>query len=617
MALEKVTAAEFSLRFANRARQLAWFVGAGASAAAGIPTGQDMIADFKTRRYCADLELPRREVDPGDPLWLNRITSYFDGAHGLPQNGHPDEYAAAFELAYPEASDRRIYIDSAVRRGTPSFGHRVLAAVIASRQAPVLFTTNFDPLIEDATVVADSLLPTTDQVHLAVADLARTDVAERCLRESDWPLLVKLHGDFKSDRLKNIESELEEQDEHLRRVLIESCHRFGLVVVGYSGRDESVMNALLEATESSGAYPSGLFWCARPGQPLLPAVTGMLDRAAASGVACHVVEAENFDELAGALERQVDIPSALVAHVRAAQPASRVRPAAIPTQVAGRFPVLRTSAMPLLSVPAVARRIVLSKPATSPQIREQLKASGVRRTVIEARGTEVAAFGCDHDLIAGLAPFGPRLDGEVSLDPLADSWARGLLYDALARAVTRRRPLRPMLRRRGHVLVVAPPADDRQDESAEADRQALRQLRAAYKGNLSGVVADVDGQYAEGVGLRLEHWLDGWWCILDPLTWIEHRHLGSTGQHDGAPVDNRQWTEAAADWRRERWAQRYNSQWHDILGAWAHLLAPQRDSVIRATGVKDGEGVEAEFVLHQVTAWCPPGRMTASVGNVG
>ena len=42
-----------------------------------------MIADFKTRIYCADTDTPRQEVDVSDPLWNERITAYFDGARGF------------------------------------------------------------------------------------------------------------------------------------------------------------------------------------------------------------------------------------------------------------------------------------------------------------------------------------------------------------------------------------------------------------------------------------------------------------------------------------------------------------------------------------------------------
>lgn len=609
MTIERLSDAQFSLTFAARAGQIAWLIGAGASAAAGIPTGQDMIIDFKARMYCAEVGIARREVDPGDPLWRERISSFFDGSHGLPPLGDPGEYAAAFELAYPEPGDRRAYIDEAVRRGSPSFGHRVLAAIIASRQVPALFTTNFDPLIENAAITADELLPASARVHLAVADLNRSDVAQRCVRESAWPLLVKLHGDFQSDHLKNIASELAEQDERLRGSLVSTCQRFGLLVLGYSGRDTSVMDSLADVAGHQGGYPAGLFWCVRPGQPLLPAVTDVLARADAAGIPVGLVQTENFDELAGALERQLDLPGVLANHIRVARPATRVQPVALPTHEGARFPVLRTSAMPLLSMPIVARRIVLSTPATSPEIRQHLKAAGIRRTIVGATGREIAAFGLDRELVTGLSPLGARLDGEVVLDPSSESWALGLLYDALARALARGRPLRPILRRRGHTLVLAPPSADRTDDMAKADRRTLEGLRAAYKGSVTGTVPGLGLRYAEAIALRLESWLDQWWCIIDPFTWIDWYPASaeSTGRIAGP---DRQQIAKAADWRRERWARRYNTQWNEILAAWARVLAPVRETTVRATGVAAGDGIEAAFLISQVTGWCPPGRLS-------
>src|SRR6266511_4340008 len=73
---------------------------------------------------------------------------------------------------------------------------------------------------------------------LTVADLERHELAQRALAESRFPLLVKLHGDFHSARLKNTTAELQEQAARLRQALLEGSRRFGLAVVGYSGRDQ-------------------------------------------------------------------------------------------------------------------------------------------------------------------------------------------------------------------------------------------------------------------------------------------------------------------------------------------------------------------------------------------
>lgn len=307
-AVGTLSAADFALTFSTRAPRLAWFVGAGCSAAAGIPTGYDMIVDFKTRLFCRDTSLPRREIDAADPLWIERICEHFDAKRGMPPNGHPSEYSAFFEAVYPDPADRRTYIEGQIRRGAPSFGHRVLAACVASRRLPAIFTSNFDRLIENSSTEADALLEPNDQARLATSDLNAVDVAERCVAEGAWPLLVKLHGDYQSEGLKNIDAELAHQDEALRRVLVATCRRFGLVVAGYSGRDQSVMDALTNVLdEPEGSFPAGVFWVVRHGVEPLPAVTDFMALAASSGVDVHTVASENFDELMGALERQLDL----------------------------------------------------------------------------------------------------------------------------------------------------------------------------------------------------------------------------------------------------------------------------------------------------------------------
>ena len=91
----------FSRSLGQRTHRLAWLLGAGASASAGVPTAADMIADFKARLFCAHTNTPRNEVDASDPLWEQRITSYFDGVHSFPLAGDPCEYSTPFETAYP------------------------------------------------------------------------------------------------------------------------------------------------------------------------------------------------------------------------------------------------------------------------------------------------------------------------------------------------------------------------------------------------------------------------------------------------------------------------------------------------------------------------------------
>jgi len=95
--ISDLTADEFARLFVLRATNLAWFLGAGASAPAGVPTGYDMILDFKATLYTQVIGLPRAQIDPTDPIWEARISSHFNDSHGFPPTGAPNEYSVAFE----------------------------------------------------------------------------------------------------------------------------------------------------------------------------------------------------------------------------------------------------------------------------------------------------------------------------------------------------------------------------------------------------------------------------------------------------------------------------------------------------------------------------------------
>lgn len=187
--IKALTGPQFASTFCLRPEQFAWFLGAGASAAAGIPTGYSMILDFKKRLFCQLSKVSLREVDANDPLWQQRIDLFLSTRSELPAPDDPTEYARAFEAVYPTAEDRRIYIEKAVTMGTPSFAHRVLAALLTTRRIPCVFTTNFDQLVETAATLTDQLVPATERASMTTAAIDNAERAERCLRESRWPFL--------------------------------------------------------------------------------------------------------------------------------------------------------------------------------------------------------------------------------------------------------------------------------------------------------------------------------------------------------------------------------------------------------------------------------------------
>lgn len=612
-----ISAAQFCTALALRPNLVAWFLGAGASAASGIPTGYAMIRDFKAQIFCRENNLSKREIDTGDQVWIDRIDDFFRRTSLLPPNGDPTEYAKAFEAVYPHARLRRQYIDDAIKKGTPCYGHKVLASLMAARKVDCVFTTNFDPLVEDAAAAANALLPVAEQSRPTVAAIDSAERAKRCLTESDWPLVAKLHGDYQSVEIKNTGSELEKQDERMRHVLVEASQRLGMVFIGYSGRDASVMEALNAVLKETTPFPNGLYWVAQSPSKLLPAVVEFLENAQLAGVDVAVVECRTFDELAADVLKHVDLPKVLMDYLVQGRTEPRLVPVRPPEQDARSFPVLRYSALLIEGMPRTARRITLSQATTSPAVRTLLKEQRVRAAVA-ANGKELAVFGRDDAILAALAPLGPKLAGTVELDAARESWALGLLYDALTRALSNRRPLVPRLRTSGHSLVVAAPREGEDELRAKRRTEDLAGLRKAYDTALTGVVQNLGYPFQEGVFLKLEQIEQRWWCGFEPYTFVqvpreepaplaEDEEGSSEGDGLGLSQERRG-GDPAGDWRRERWFSRRNKEWAAIIEGWVQMLTSTRDGTVNAFGVEEGAGVDAVFRMSRYTAWSRPGH---------
>lgn len=573
-----------------------------------------MIRDFKAQIFCHETNLSRREIDTIDPVWIERIDTYFRQSAILPPEGDPTEYAAAFEAVYPEPRLRRQYIDDAISKGTPCYGHKVLASLIAAGKIDCVFTTNFDPLIEEATGAANARLPVANQVRPTVAAIDSADRAMRCLNESDWPLVAKLHGDYQSIAIKNTGSELEVQDERMRHVLVEAGKRYGLLFVGYSGRDASIMEALNTVLDGPAPFPNGLYWLASSASRLLPAVSAFLTRARELGVDVAVVECATFDELAADIVKSADLPAPLFDWVMEGRPTPRLVPVQIPTKDARKFPVLRYSALLIEQMPSTARRMTLTSPASSHEVRALLKEKKCRATVA-AIGRELAVFGNDQEVLAALSSLGARLAGEIVLDPAKDSWALGLVYDALVRALARRRPLIPRLTRAGHSLDVATPRDGDNPDRIRRDEQTLSKLQDAYGSALTGKVPKLGFPFQEGITVKLEQFDNRWWCGFEPYTFVRIPRPdapdASTSNEpaDADPIGARSGFrgDPAGDWRRERWAHRYNKNWAAIIDAWSQLLTGGREPA-RAVGLDDDAGIDAVFELSRYTGWSRAGH---------
>ena len=547
-----------------------WFLGAGASASAGIPTAWQMIWEFKQQLFISQRKVPPTSVaDLTNASIRQQIQAHIDGSGSLPCVDDPQEYAALFEAVYPAEADRRSYIDSKLSGAKPSFGHLAIATLMKSQFTKVVWTTNFDTLVADAAAkLYDSTGP------LSVVDLDAPELAEQAISDSRWPIEVKIHGDFRSRRLKNTSDELRHQDVRLRKVLVDSCRRFGLIVTGYSGRDDSVMDALEEAAAKPGAFPAGLFWLHHGESTPLPRAVQLLEKARASGVDAALVRIENFDEIIRDLIRLIEgIDTKILDDFGS----DRQRWTAAP-QPSGRknWPVVRLNGIPVTQSPNVCRRVDCDIGGYA-EVFEAIAEAGVDVLASRVRAG-VLCFGSDVDVRAAFQEHQIRDFDLHTIEEKRlryDSGERGLLRDAMTTAVARERQLDTF---RKHNLDLLAPKNPQ-----HPDFSALKTIVGTMSGAIQG---HPELRWREGVGIRLEWANEQLWLLTEPYTVFEEFEDAKRA--------------IVADFSRERTVKRYNKQLNSILDFWAAYLAGDGKE-IRALGIADG--VDAVFTLSNVTAF--------------
>ena len=546
-----------------------WFLGAGASASAGIPTATDMIWEFKQKLFVSQRRAPVNSVaDLSQPNIRARLQAHIDSLENLPNAGTPEEYARLFEAVYPAESDRQEFLWTKLSGAKPSYGHLALAILMREKRCRLVWTTNFDTLVGDACA---KIFDTTGA--LTVATLDTPDTARQAITGEHWPLEVKLHGDFHSRRLKNTGDELRHQDSQLRRILVDSCRRSGLVVIGYSGRDDSIMNTLQEAARHDDAFPSGLFWLHRKEEEPWPRVINLLKEVQNSGAESAFVSIENFDET---LRDIISLIDGIRANDLNDFVADRQQWSSAPYRQ-GRtgWPIVRFNALPIIDAPNTCR-LVECKIGGTTEVREAIQKAGTDIIAVRSQ-FGVLAFGTDSNVRTTFEPYGITRFDLHNLEVQRrrfQSIERGILHDVLTRAIEKHCGL--SLAHNSYRNLV--PTDPHNGIWGP-----LRNL----VGNLDGKIKEHDGLlWKEGITIRLDWANDRLWLLIEPRIVFQ----GITGGNRAA----------AANFARERTFRRYNQQLNDLIDFWAQHVSLGGNE-IRAFNI--GDGVDAVFRISRVTGF--------------
>src|SRR5690606_15935452 len=120
---------DFLKYYIANASQMMWFLGAGTSRTAGMPTASDIIWDLKIRLYCLAENQDIKNHDVNNETIRRKVQSYFD-SQDYPREWHPDEYTFYFEKMFGSdyvAQQRYLSAKLASTKISLNVGHKTLA----------------------------------------------------------------------------------------------------------------------------------------------------------------------------------------------------------------------------------------------------------------------------------------------------------------------------------------------------------------------------------------------------------------------------------------------------------------------------------------------------------
>lgn len=564
----------FLRKFEQRAEGVMWLLGAGASRASNIKTAGDMIWDFKSRLYRSAKKIPASAVSNlSDPRIQEALQKFCDDSGDFPELWAETEYADYFEATYSEAQDRRRYIDTMIKGAKPSYGHMALAHLMKRDRTRIVWTTNFDRVVEDA--VAQVWGTTTE---LTVGALGEPERISTSYAQQSWPIYAKLHGDFQSETLKNTSGELANQDERMRDILLDTCRNQGLVVSGYSGRDASIMAVLREAINDGKGFPNGLFWFVRATDHIYQGLIDLIADAKNAGIDACFVKAESFDELLSDIIRYLPETEDLTIKL---DDKVKIAPRKIDlTKRSASAPFVRTNALPITDFPKTVRLVdcEIGGAREIKKLTEEMESSLIASRIKKG----VLAFGDDGEIRRVFGDNDLRsLDTHSIIEErLAfESGERSLLRDALFQALSVHCGFELHRARHRHYFR----ADRGQ---AKFELKALQTAVQRLSGTTSGGVP-----WTEACQLRLDYRMDRLWLLLSPVVLVDF----SDDTSDDAKAQ-------AKELQRDRRVRRYNQQSNAILDGWIQaIFGTTRETV--TLGIEGGTGIGARFEVLPITGF--------------
>lgn len=277
-----------------------FFLGAGASLSAGIPSGQNLVWEFKKEIYCSENNVSRELFkDLQSKRNRRKLQDYFDSLDGFPTIGAKEEYSFYFEKCYDNTAARNAFIQKLVAHVGPTRGHLCLANLFINSKVKNIWTTNFDELIEAG---IKTLAP---QYSFNIVSSIQKDSISQIANNS-FSNIIKLHGDYRYDCLQNTEQELQELEKQLSDLFCNILIDKGLVVIGYAGNDESVMKVLEDNINNKDFLSKGIYWCKPRNTTLSERANVFMEKACKNNELSCVIEIDSFEEFLNSIYKNYE-----------------------------------------------------------------------------------------------------------------------------------------------------------------------------------------------------------------------------------------------------------------------------------------------------------------------
>ncbi len=566
---------EFVRLYPLRAKNIAFFFGAGTSVAAGMPSAWDLIWQFKRTIYCSEERYNLSFFNNlSDPTIRRQIQNYFDSKGSYPTEGSIEEYSHYFEIAFPYPADRRIFLAEQLSGMQNSFGHKVLGILMKNGLCNLIFTTNFDKAFENAAI---DVFRRTDSFYVGSIDNSET--AQKLYYEGKRPFICKLHGDYHSEKLKNTSPELQEQDKQLRSILLHTCISHGLAIMGYSGRDQSIMATLEEALTNSVSFPNGIYWFIKADSQPLQAVSSFIDKARSKGVDAHLIEIKTFDTaMADLVKGFSGLPSSDQDQLNRNY---FIKPTSYLPGKGSNYPVIRFNGITILELPATARRVECN--VGNEKELQEIIVKGNQPIIAVRKREGVVGFGPDSEFEQIFTPFQITSRDIYHIPDKVihhqDSTLKGLLSTALLMALTRTRLL--LWTKRHDRYLIFP-----NYKGNNLDNPIFTELRKRLGTPLFGQITNTNIKWLAAIEIELNKKLSGFFMIVTPTILATKSNI-EADRHKVAPFIK----EATARW--------YNAKFDNILEAWLDIFFQGNEEISVSAYDPDVQGVNATFKLQR------------------